>query len=197
MLRVRADGTDHRGGTSDRADGGRLVQGAEAGRGIQLLKAHDFVGGKDNAPAIADALIALEAESEAALLWVHGPQPVSFQGGAARRAGGKPSVAAAARQSLCHGTRAERVAAGCTMGVGGPSLPATGTPADDLAAYVNAAFATAPKIEVRRRAPTRRTLQRRVRSTSRGCGRQTACPSLCAKPESAQTRWRWPPSFAS
>ena len=84
---------------------------------IRLLRAHDFVGGQDNGPAIADALVALEAESEAALLWVHGPQPVSFQGGAARLEQAGNRLSRLPRVSLYTG--AERAAAGCSMGVGG------------------------------------------------------------------------------
>jgi hypothetical protein len=49
-----------------------------------LLHSAPFVGGQDNAPALADALQALEAEPNATLLWIHGPQPLSFAGGAAR-----------------------------------------------------------------------------------------------------------------
>jgi vault protein inter-alpha-trypsin-like protein len=50
----------------------------------QLLLPSSFVGGQDNAPALADAIAALEAEPNARLLWIHGPQPVSFRGSAAR-----------------------------------------------------------------------------------------------------------------
>jgi len=50
----------------------------------KLIRSTSFAGGQDNAPAIADALLALEAEPQATLLWIHGPQPVSFSGSAAR-----------------------------------------------------------------------------------------------------------------
>src|SRR5262249_22753024 len=49
-----------------------------------LLRSAPFVGGQDNAPALADALLALEAEPNATVLWIHGPQPLSFAGGTAR-----------------------------------------------------------------------------------------------------------------
>jgi len=51
---------------------------------VGLLRAAYFVGGQDNAPALAKALEVLEAEPNAQLLWIHGPQPVSFRGSAAR-----------------------------------------------------------------------------------------------------------------
>ena len=119
---------------------------------IRLLKAHDFVGGQDNAPAIADVLIALEAESEAALLWVHGPQPVSFQGGAARLEQAGSRLSRLPRVSL-YATEPgpNELLPDAPWAWEARSLPATGSPTDDLAAYVNAAFATALKIEVRRR----------------------------------------------
>jgi hypothetical protein len=50
---------------------------------VTLLRSAYFVGGQDNAPALAKALQVLEAEANAQLLWVHGPQPVSFRGSAA------------------------------------------------------------------------------------------------------------------
>jgi hypothetical protein len=43
-----------------------------------------FVGGQDNTIALADALTAIESDTNAALLWVHGPQPVAFRGSAGR-----------------------------------------------------------------------------------------------------------------
>ena len=45
----------------------------------KLLRSTSFSGGQDNAPALVEALQRLEAEPDATLLWVHGPQPVSFQ----------------------------------------------------------------------------------------------------------------------
>ena len=51
---------------------------------IALLRQASFFGGQDNAPALAAALLMLEARPNAALLWIHGPQPVSFRDGTAR-----------------------------------------------------------------------------------------------------------------
>lgn len=44
----------------------------------QALDDNDFVGGQNNAPALADALKQLEPYQNAELLWVYGPQPVVF-----------------------------------------------------------------------------------------------------------------------
>jgi hypothetical protein len=51
---------------------------------VRLLRNASFVGGQDNAPALAYALQQLESEPSATLLWIHGPQPVNFRAGAAR-----------------------------------------------------------------------------------------------------------------
>jgi hypothetical protein len=51
---------------------------------VELLRSAYFVGGQDNTPALVKALEMLEAEPNAQLLGVHGPQPVSFRGSAAR-----------------------------------------------------------------------------------------------------------------
>jgi hypothetical protein len=45
----------------------------------RLLSEVAYVGGQDNGPALAEALLALEAEPDAKVLWVHGPQPVAFR----------------------------------------------------------------------------------------------------------------------
>jgi hypothetical protein len=50
----------------------------------RLLRSTSFVGGQDNAPALAEALQMVETEPHATLLWVHGPQPISFRDGTAR-----------------------------------------------------------------------------------------------------------------
>ena len=51
---------------------------------VKLIRSALFTGGQDNAPALAAALLALEPEPQATLLWIHGPQPVSFAGSTAR-----------------------------------------------------------------------------------------------------------------
>jgi hypothetical protein len=50
----------------------------------RLLRSTSFIGGQDNAPALAEALQMVETEPHATLLWVHGPQPISFRDGTAR-----------------------------------------------------------------------------------------------------------------
>jgi hypothetical protein len=49
-----------------------------------LLRQASFFGGQDNAPALAAALLMLETKPNAALVWIHGPQPVNFRDGATR-----------------------------------------------------------------------------------------------------------------
>lgn len=49
-----------------------------------LIGKADFAGGRNNGPALAGALEALEAHADAVLLWVHGPQPVVFRDSADR-----------------------------------------------------------------------------------------------------------------
>jgi Vault protein inter-alpha-trypsin domain len=50
----------------------------------KLLRSSAFAGGQDNAPALVDALQMLEAESNATLIWIHGPQPIVFNGSGTR-----------------------------------------------------------------------------------------------------------------
>jgi hypothetical protein len=57
---------------------------AQKAAAIKLIRSASFSGGQDNAPALADALLALETEPQATLLWIHGPQPINFTGGTAR-----------------------------------------------------------------------------------------------------------------
>jgi hypothetical protein len=51
---------------------------------VKLLRSASFYGGQDNTPALTEAMQLLEAEADATLLWIHGPQPVSFRGSAVR-----------------------------------------------------------------------------------------------------------------
>ena len=52
----------------------------------RALQRHSFTGGHDNTAALAAALLALESEPQANLLWIHGPQPLAFNGSATRLA---------------------------------------------------------------------------------------------------------------
>jgi len=47
---------------------------------VKLVRSASFVGGQDNTPALVEALKRLESEPDAALVWIHGPQPVRFSG---------------------------------------------------------------------------------------------------------------------
>lgn len=53
------------------------------GQARAALRTQSFAGGKDNAGALAAALLALERENRARLLWIHGPQPQAFPSSAA------------------------------------------------------------------------------------------------------------------
>jgi hypothetical protein len=44
------------------------------------LRGAEFVGGQDNAPALASAMNLLEHYESAELLWIHSPQPIRFDG---------------------------------------------------------------------------------------------------------------------
>lgn len=48
-----------------------------------MIRDYEFVGGKDNTPALIQALNGAQAKHDSALLWIHGPQPVTFPGIAA------------------------------------------------------------------------------------------------------------------
>jgi hypothetical protein len=58
--------------------------GEQRARIAALLRSASFFGGQDNTPALAAALLMLEAKPNATLLWIHGPQPVNFHDGTAR-----------------------------------------------------------------------------------------------------------------
>jgi hypothetical protein len=45
-----------------------------------VLRETEFIGGQDNAPALASAIKLLEQYESAALLWIHSPQPIRFAG---------------------------------------------------------------------------------------------------------------------
>lgn len=82
----------------------------------------DFIGGQDNVSAVADA-VADAARSDAVLLWVHGPQPVSF---AHSRAG--------LDQVLDRSTTLPQLVR--YQAVAGPALTANGQPWFETARFV-------------------------------------------------------------
>jgi hypothetical protein len=117
----------------------------------RLLRSTSFVGGQDNAPALAEALQALEAEPRAALLWVHGPQPVSFRDSTARL------EQAAARLSHLPDVVLYSVEPGpnellpdAPWAWAARSLPRTGSPEADLANYFTRALGQASVLDIRR-----------------------------------------------
>jgi Vault protein inter-alpha-trypsin domain len=118
----------------------------------RLLRSTSFVGGQDNAPALAEALQALEAEPRATLLWVHGPQPVSFRDGTARL------EQTAARLSHLPDVVLYSVEPGpnellpdAPWAWAAHSLPRTGAPEADLSDYFARTFGQAPTLAIRRR----------------------------------------------
>jgi hypothetical protein len=104
---------------------------------IKLIRSASFSGGQDNAPALADALLALESEPQATLLWIHGPQPISFAGSTARL-----------EQATARLTRLPKVVfysvepgpnevlPDAPWAWGARSLPQTGAPDVDLAGFL-------------------------------------------------------------
>jgi Vault protein inter-alpha-trypsin domain len=118
----------------------------------RLLRSTSFLGGQDNAPALADALQALEAEPRAALLWVHGPQHISFRDSTARL------EQAAARLSRLPDVVLYSVEPGpnellpdAPWAWAARSLPRTGSPDADLSSYFARALGQAPTLAIRRR----------------------------------------------
>jgi hypothetical protein len=116
-----------------------------------LLRFSSFVGGQDNAPALAEALQTLEAEPRATLLWVHGPQPVSFRDGTARL------EQAAARLSHRPNVVLYSVEPGpnellpdAPWAWAARSLPRTGAPDADLSSYFARTFGQVPAPAIRR-----------------------------------------------
>jgi len=117
----------------------------------KLIRSTTFVGGQDNAPALAEALQLLEPEPHAMLLWVHGPQPVSFHGSAAWL------EQATARLSRLPAVTLYSVEPGpnellpdSSWAWGARSLPQTGAPQADLAGFFARTFSPDQAQVVRR-----------------------------------------------
>jgi hypothetical protein len=123
---------------------------------LRLLRSTAFYGGQDNAPALADALQMLEAEPHGTLLWIHGPQPVSFRGSAARL---EQATARLARlpgvvlYDLVPGPN--EVLPDAPWAWGARALPQTGAPRSDLADFFRRGSGETPSFTIRRtEAPT-------------------------------------------
>jgi hypothetical protein len=122
----------------------------------KLLRSTEFYGGRDNAPALADALQVLEAEPNATLLWIHGPQPVSFRGSAAlveqatARLSRLPDVV---QYDVEPGPN--EVLPDAPWAWGARTLPQTGALRSDLADFLARASGRTPSLMIRRTvAPT-------------------------------------------
>jgi hypothetical protein len=117
----------------------------------KLLRSTAFYGGQDNAPALADALQTLEPEPNATLLWIHGPQPVSFRASAAvleqatARLSRLPSVVL---YDVEPGPNA--VLPDAPWAWGARSLPQTGALRSDLADFFARASGQTPSLAIRR-----------------------------------------------
>jgi hypothetical protein len=102
----------------------------------RLLRSTAFIGGQDNAPALVEALRMLEPEPQATLLWVHGPQPISFQESAARleQAGAR---LARLPQVILYGVEPgpNELLPDVPWVWGAASLPQTSSPAADLSGF--------------------------------------------------------------
>jgi Vault protein inter-alpha-trypsin domain len=116
-----------------------------------LLRSTAFYGGQDNAPALADALQTLEREPNRTLLWIHGPQPVSFRGSAALL------EQATARLSRLPGVVLYDVEPGPNEALpdapwawGTRSLPQTGALRSDLADFFARTSGQTPSLVIRR-----------------------------------------------
>jgi hypothetical protein len=119
---------------------------------IDLLRSVSFRGGQDNAPALADALAMLESEPGAMLLWLHGPQPISFRSGAARL---EQAMARLTRLPDVVLYNAEpgpnEVLPDAPWAWAAQSLPQTGSVKRDLTAFFARATGQTPMFTVQRR----------------------------------------------
>ncbi len=106
----------------------------------QALRRHRFAGGQDNAEALQVALVALEAEPDANLLWVHGPQPQVFQRSAAGLAQTVARLARLPALTLYPVTAGPNaVLPDVPWGWSAQMLPHVGTLTNDLAGYLRLA----------------------------------------------------------
>jgi hypothetical protein len=124
-----------------------------------MLRSAAFVGGQDNAPALAEALQMLEAEPQVAsqvapkarLLWIHGPQPISFRDSAARleqattRLSRLPDVTLYAVEP-----GPNELLPDAPWAWGARSLPQTGSPQADLTGFFARALGPQPGFAIAR-----------------------------------------------
>lgn len=118
---------------------------------VALLRSTSFHGGQDNAPALAKAAGMLEAEPHATLLWIHGPQPVSFSAGAAQLEQASARLARLPQVVLYNiepGPNELLPDAPWTWGA--RSLPQTGSLESDLSAFFARISGQTPVLAIRR-----------------------------------------------
>jgi len=125
--------------------------GAQKQAVVTLLRTTTFAGGQDNAPALAAAMQALADHTRARLLWVAGPQPVSFRGSSARL------EQATARLSRLPDATLYNVESGpnellpdAPWAWGARTLPQSGSPQADLSAFFVRLTGEAPTLTVSR-----------------------------------------------
>jgi hypothetical protein len=118
---------------------------------VSLLRSTAFIGGLDNAPALVEALRVLEPEPQATLLWVHGPQPISFQESAAglEQAGARLSRLP---QVILYAVEPgpNELLPDVPWVWGAASLPQTSSTAADLSGLFDRTMSRAPALVIRR-----------------------------------------------
>jgi hypothetical protein len=145
-----------------------------------LLRAVSFQGGQDNAPALAEALTQLAAEPNAMLIWIHGPQPVSFRDSFLRlqqtgdRLNHLPRV-------VLYGVEPgpNELLPGAPWVWSARSLPQTGSIGADLAAFLARTLNPARRSRSNARRVSRPRGSREAPITSRGCGQTSASSNSC------------------
>jgi hypothetical protein len=119
----------------------------------ELIGTTAFVGGQDNAPALAEAMQTLEEAGGAKLVWIHGPQPIAFSGSAARL---EQALSRLKRlpQMLLYATEPgpNEVLPDQPWAWGATVLPATGSVRDDLRAILTRELRDEPRLVARRSA---------------------------------------------
>jgi hypothetical protein len=120
---------------------------------VTLIRSTPHMGGEDNAPALADALSMLEAERDAILLWIHGPQPVSFRGSADRLEQASTRLSRLPKVVLYSVEPGPNELLPDTPWTwGAQTLPKTASLQADLAGFFDRLFGQAPALLVQRNA---------------------------------------------
>ena len=140
---ARCDSSRHQGRRHDRrrADRahpvGAMVRRAEELRRSSSSARRRSAGGQDNCSGARRCAATLEAEPQATLLWIHGPQPISFSGSAARL---EQATARLTRlpEVVLYSVEAgpNEVLPDAPWAWGARSLPQTGAPDVDLAGFL-------------------------------------------------------------